>query len=183
MPATRSKEVGTGAEVGTVEHSTGEQLNWKQVRVMTEYKGSIPERLRRSQKRMERGSPLCKQIVQQFMNNVSQHAIARNLGISSSTVHNIIKRFRESGEISASKRQGRKPTLNACDLRSLRRHCIKNRHHSVTDIITWAQEHFRKPLSVNTVRHSIYKCKLKLCRAKRKPYINNTQKRRQLLWA
>uniref|UniRef100_A0AAR2LBU6 RING-type E3 ubiquitin transferase BRCA1 n=1 Tax=Pygocentrus nattereri TaxID=42514 RepID=A0AAR2LBU6_PYGNA len=30
-------------------------------------------------------------------------------------------------------------------------HFIKNRHHSVTDIPTWAQEHFRKPSSVNTV--------------------------------
>uniref|UniRef100_A0AAR2K5X1 Transposase Tc1-like domain-containing protein n=1 Tax=Pygocentrus nattereri TaxID=42514 RepID=A0AAR2K5X1_PYGNA len=66
---------------------------------------------------------------------------------SSSTVHNIIKRFRESGEISSSKRQGRKPTLNARELRSLRRHCIKNQHHSVTDITTWVQEHFRKPLA------------------------------------
>uniref|UniRef100_A0AAR2KFA0 Tc1-like transposase DDE domain-containing protein n=1 Tax=Pygocentrus nattereri TaxID=42514 RepID=A0AAR2KFA0_PYGNA len=88
---------------------------------------------------------------------------ARNLGISSSTVHNIIKRFRESGEISARKRQGRKPTLNACDIPSLRRHCTKIPHHSVKDITTWAQEHFRKPLSVNTVRRSTYKCKLKLC--------------------
>uniref|UniRef100_A0AAR2L1I4 Transposase Tc1-like domain-containing protein n=1 Tax=Pygocentrus nattereri TaxID=42514 RepID=A0AAR2L1I4_PYGNA len=123
------------------------------------------------------------QIVQQFKNSVSQCVITRNFGISSSTVHNIIKRLRESAEISTSNWQGRKPTLNARDLRSLRRHCIKNRHHSVTDITTWAQEHFRKPLSVNTVHRSIYKCKLKLCHAKRKPYINNTQKRRQLLWA
>ncbi|XP_061529581.1 cytochrome b5 reductase 4 isoform X6 [Phycodurus eques] len=43
-------------------------------------------------------------------------------------------RFRESGEITACKRQGRKPTLNARDLRSLRRHCIKNRHQCVKDI-------------------------------------------------
>ncbi len=154
---------------------------------MIGYKRSIPKRLSCSQARMGRGSPLCEQlreqIVQQFKNNVSQRAIARNLGISSSTVHNIIKRFRESGEIAARKHQGRKPTLNARDLRSLRRHCIKNRHHSVKDITTWAQEHFRKPLSVNTVRRYIYKCKLKLYHAKQKPYINNTQKRRRLLWA
>ena len=69
---------------------------------------------------MARGSPLCGQlrekIVEQFKNNVPQRTIARNLGISSSTVHNIIKRFRESGEITACKRQGRKPTLNARDL-------------------------------------------------------------------
>ncbi|KAI3374532.1 hypothetical protein L3Q82_021102, partial [Scortum barcoo] len=45
-------------------------------------------------------------------------------------------------------------------------------------------EHFTKPLSVNTVRRYISKCKLKLYHAKRKPYINNTQKRRHWrLWA
>ena len=143
--------------------------------------------LSHSQARMGRGSPLCEQlreqIVEQFKNNVSQSTIARNLGISTSTVHNIVKRFRESGEITARKRHGRKPTLNACDLRSLRRHCIKNRHQSVKDITAWAQEHFRKPLSVNTVRRYICKCRLKIYYAKRKPFINNIQKRRRLLWA
>ena len=147
----------------------------------------INELLSHSQAKMARGSPLCGQlrekIVKQFKNNVPQRTIARNLGISSSTVHNIIKRFRESGEITAWKRQGRKPTLNARDLRSLRRHCIKNRHQCVKDITTWAQEHFRKPLSVNTVRRYIRKCNLKLYYAKQKPFINNTQKRRRLLWA
>ena len=147
----------------------------------------INELLSHSQAKMARGSPLCGQlrekIVEQFKNNVPQRTIARNLGISSSTVHNIIKRFRESGEITACKRQGRKPTLNARDLRFLRRHCIKNRHQCVKDITTWAQEHFRKPLSVNTVRRYIRKCNLKLYYAKQKPFINNTQKRRRLLWA
>lgn len=98
-------------------------------------------------------------------------------------VHNIIKRFRESGEISARKRQGRKPTLNAHDLWSLGRPCIKTWHQCEKDITTWAQEHFRKPLSVNTVRRNICKCKLKLYYAKWKPYVNNTQKHRRLLWA
>jgi len=41
-----------------------------------------------------RGSPLCErlceQIVQKIKNNVPQHKIAKNLGISASTVHNII---------------------------------------------------------------------------------------------
>ena len=147
----------------------------------------INELLSHSQAKMARGSPLCGQlrekIVEQFKNNVPQRTIARNLGISSSTVHNIIKRFRESGEITACKRQGRKPTLNARDLRSLWRHCIKNLHQCVKDITTWAQEHFRKPLSVNTVRRYIRKCNLKLYYAKQKPFINNTQKRRRLLWA
>ncbi|XP_061640944.1 sphingomyelin phosphodiesterase 2 isoform X2 [Phyllopteryx taeniolatus] len=76
-----------------------------------------------------------------------------NLGISSSMVHNIIKRFRESQEITACKRQGRKPTLNARDLRSHRRHCIKSRHQRV-----WSEKDYlflRKKLASSHV-HSHY---------------------------
>ncbi len=43
------------------------------------------------------GSPICervrKKIVEYFKNNVPQSQIAKSLQISSSTVHNIIKRF------------------------------------------------------------------------------------------
>ncbi len=99
-------------------------------------------------------------------------------------MHNIIKRFKESGGISVRKGQGRKPKLNNRDLRSLRRrHCIKNRHSSISDITTWAQDYFGKPLSSTTIRRYIHKWQLKLYCAKRKPYVNSVQKRRRLLWA
>ena len=38
-------------------------------------------------------------IVSQFKDSVSQHNIENNLSLSPSTVHNIVKRCRESGEI------------------------------------------------------------------------------------
>ncbi len=57
-----------------------------------------------SEVKMGRGSPICervrKKIVEYFKNSVPQHQIAEPLPISSSTVHNIIKRFRKTGEIS-----------------------------------------------------------------------------------
>lgn len=65
-----------------LEHSTGEQVNWKQLSVMIGYKRSIPERLGRSQARTGRGSP-------QFKNNVSQQALARNF------ITSITKQVRE----------------------------------------------------------------------------------------
>ncbi len=115
---------------------------------------------------MGRGSPVCQQIrekiIEMFKNNVPQRKIGRYLDISPSTVHNIIKRFKESGGISVCKGQGRKPKLNNRDLRSLRRHCIKNRHSSISDITTWAQDYFGKPLSSTTIRSYIHKCQLKL---------------------
>ncbi len=50
--------------------------------------------------KMCRDSPICEtvhtKIMEYFKNNVIQRQIAKALQISSSTVHNIIKRFRES---------------------------------------------------------------------------------------
>ncbi len=114
---------------------------------------------------------------------VSQRKIAKRLKLSSSTVHNIIQRVRESGTISVRKGQGRKTILDARDLRALRRHCITYRNATVMEITTWAQEYFQKTLSVNTIHRAIRRCRLKLYRSKKKPYLNMIQKRRRFLWA
>ncbi len=101
--------------------------------------------------------------------------------ISSSIVQNIIKRFRETGEISVHKGQGRRSLLDARGLRALRWHCITHRHDCVINITKWAQEYFQKPLSgilpVKTIHRAICRCQLKLYHAKRKPYVNMIQKR------
>ncbi|KAK3537294.1 hypothetical protein QTP70_006974 [Hemibagrus guttatus] len=137
--------------------------------------------------KMGRGSPippmLRRKIVEQYQKGVSQRKIAKSLKLSSSTVHNIIQRFRESGTISVRKGQGRKTILDARDLRALRRHCITYRNATVMEITTWAQEYFQKTLSVNTIHRAIRRCRLKLYRSKKKPYLNMIQKRRRFLWA
>ncbi len=51
------------------------------------------------------------------------------------------------------------------------------------EITTWAQEYFQKTLSVNTIHRAIRRCRLKLYRSKKKPYLNMIQKRRRFLWA
>ncbi len=66
---------------------------------------------------------------------------------------------------------------------ALRRHCITHRHDYLIDITKWAQEYIQKSLSVNTIRHAICRCQLKLYHAKSKPYVNMVQKHRRVLWA
>src|SRR4029434_9911526 len=105
---------------------------------------------------------MCEQIIEMFKNNVSQRKIGRDLDILPSTMHDIIQRFKESGGISVRKGQGRTPKLNNRDLRSLRRHCIKNRHSSISDITTWAQDYVGKPLSSTTIRSYIHNCQFTL---------------------
>ncbi len=95
----------------------------------------------------------------------------------------IIKRFRETGEISVRKGQGRRPLLDACGLRALRPHCITHRHDFVIDITKWVQEYFQKPLSVNIICRAICRCQLNFYHAKREPNVNMVQKRCHVLWA
>ncbi len=135
---------------------------------MISYKSDVLEKQSLSEVKMSRGYLICervrKTIVENFKNNVLQRQITKALLISSSTAHNIIKRFRETGEISV--RKG--PLLDARGLRALRRHCITHRHDSVIDITKWAQEYFQKQLSVNTIRRAICRCQLKHYHAERK---------------
>ncbi len=51
------------------------------------------------------------------------------------------------------------------------------------EITTWAQEYFQKTLSVNTIHRAIRRCRLKLYRSKKKPYLNMIQKSRRFFWA
>uniref|UniRef100_A0A9J8BDR5 Transposase n=1 Tax=Cyprinus carpio carpio TaxID=630221 RepID=A0A9J8BDR5_CYPCA len=154
---------------------------------MIGYKKSLSEWQCLSEVKMGRGSSippmLRRKIVEQYQKGVSQRKIAKSLKLSSSTAHNIIQRFRESGTISVCKGQGQKSILDARDLRALRRHCITSRNATVMEITTWAQEYFQKTLSVNTIHRAIRRCRLKLYRSKKKPYLNMIQKRRRFLWA
>ncbi len=90
---------------------------------MISYKRYVLERQSLSEVKMSRGSPICdrvrKKIVEYFKNNVPQCQIPKALLISSSTAYNINKRFRETGEISVCKGQGRRPLLDARGLRAL----------------------------------------------------------------
>uniref|UniRef100_A0A8C2BFY4 Tc1-like transposase DDE domain-containing protein n=1 Tax=Cyprinus carpio TaxID=7962 RepID=A0A8C2BFY4_CYPCA len=183
MRATHSKKVGTGSnkrpEKLNVHIRNSWRTNLQLIRStgnMIGYKKSLSEWQCLSEVKMGRGSPippmLRRKIVEQYQKGVSQRKIAKSLKLSSSTVHNIIQRFRESGTISVRKGQGRKTILDARDLRGLRRHSITYRNATVMEITTWAQEYFQKTLSVNTIHRAIRRCRLKLYRSKKKPYLN-----------
>lgn len=61
-----------------------------------------------------------------FKNNVPQKS-QKTFGYFTFNSHNIITRFKESGQILVRKGQGGKPKLKYHDLDPVRQHCIKNR--------------------------------------------------------
>ncbi len=193
MRATHSKKVGTGSNKRLEKLNVHIRNSWRNnlqlirsIGNMIGYKKSLSEWQCLSEVKMGRGSPippmLRRKIVEQYQKAVSQRKIANSLKLSSSTVHNIIQRFRESGTISVRKGQGWKTILDARDLWALRRHCITYRNATVMKITTWAQEYFQKTLSVNTIHRAIRRCRLKLYRSKNKPYLNMIQNAGVFSW-
>ncbi len=82
---------------------------------------------------MSRGSTICERvIVEYFKNNIPQHQIAKAWQISSSTVHNIIKSFRETGEISVLCALLDEPYVNI----------VQKRHR-----VLWAKAHLKWTVS------------------------------------
>src|SRR4029434_9037021 len=140
------------------------------------YKSCIQEMPSPLGAKMGQGSPVCQQMCEQIIEMFKKKCFSKrdSKGIGYFTLHGSlhIKRFKECGGISVRKGQGCKPKQNNRDLRSLRRHCIKNRHSPLSDITTWAQDYFGKPMSSTTIRSYIHKWQLKLYCAKRKPYVN-----------
>ena len=136
---------------------------------------------------MGHGSSLCakylERIVKQLKNHISQCKITKNVCLSSSSIHNIVTKFRESREISVCVGQGRRPLLNLRDLRALRWHCMRNHHATLLNTATCAQEVFRKPFLLNTVWPCIKKWHLNLCYTRRKLYISSMWRCRRVLWA
>ncbi len=152
MRATHSKKVGTGSNKRPEKLNVHIRNSWRpnlqlirSIGNMIGYKKSLSEWQCLSEVKMGRGSPtppmLRRKIVEQYQKGVSQRKIAKSLKLSSSTVHNIIQRFRESGTISVCKGQGRKTILDARDLRALRWHCITYSSGSQTFLVI---PHFRQ---------------------------------------
>uniref|UniRef100_A0A8C1G2M4 Transposase n=1 Tax=Cyprinus carpio TaxID=7962 RepID=A0A8C1G2M4_CYPCA len=188
MRATLSKKVGTGSNKRLEKLNVHIRNSWRTslqlirsiepLRVAVSLRSQDGQRITNSPNAAAKNSGAISESLR-----VSQRKIAKSLKLSSSTVHNIIQRLRESGTISVCKGQGRKTILDARDLRALRWHCITYRNATVMEITTWAQEYFQKTLSVNTIHRAIRRCRLKLYRSKKKPYLNMIQKRRRFLWA
>ncbi len=99
---------------------------------MISFKRDVLERQSLSEVMMSRGSPICERVHKKTVEYCGKRQFAKTLQISSSTVCNIIKRFREIGEISVRKGQGRRSLLDARGLWVLR-HCITYRLFSIID--------------------------------------------------
>ncbi len=109
---------------------------------------------------MGRGSPVCQQIrekiIEMFKNNVPQRKIERDLDISPSTVHNIIKRFKDTKMVRVLDWPACSPDLSPIEnvWRILKHKMRQQRPHTVAHLKTCLQEEWDR-ITPETLHHLV----------------------------
>ncbi|GBM39267.1 hypothetical protein AVEN_140318-1 [Araneus ventricosus] len=113
---------------------------------------------------------------------ILQLQIGRTFRLIQSIVCSIIKRFTRTGNSHPGKARGRKLTLTDREVRLFRRHIRKNRHVGVADLVTWTRQSFGKTISEASTRRYIKRCGYAFYKARRKPFLTSSSKRRRVAW-
>ena len=109
----------------------------------------------------------------------SQVEIARKMECSRKGVQTTIKRYKETKSFKNRKGQGRKKSTTAREDRSLKRAFLADRRTSFSELAAELREGANKNISARTVRRRLLEVRLKGCKARKKPYLSQANKKKK----
>ena len=121
-------------------------------------------------------------IIGAYLNNVKQNVIASQLNISTSTVNNTIKRYKQTNSAIPKKRPGRPKTLTDRDRRVLQRIVREDRFASLPVLTGKLNSSLQTTLHTNTVRRYLHEDGIRSYAAKKKPHLTKKQRQSRLRW-
>lgn len=113
----------------------------------------------------------------------SQVAISKLVKCSRCAVQSAIKRFKETGSHANKPRTGRKRVTTARQDRQLIRESVKDRKKTSSQLAAALSEEAGKPISARTARRRLVAAGLKGCKARKKPWLTQNNKKNRLDWA
>lgn len=123
------------------------------------------------------------QIVLLASQGMSQQKISKTLKHSRAAVQYALRLYRETGEYISKPRPGRKRKSSAREDRILARESLKNRQKTSSELAASLQERQNVTLSARTVRRRLTEAGLRGCKARKKPWLSEENKKRRLEWA
>ena len=123
------------------------------------------------------------QIVALSGEGYSQVEIARKMECSRKGVQTTIKRYKETKSFKNRKGQGCKMSTTAREDRSLKRASLADRRKSSSELAAEFREDANKHISARTVRRRLLEVGLKGCKARKKPYLSQANKKKRLEFA
>lgn len=109
--------------------------------------------------------------------------IGRMVGRSHSTVHNIIKRYKEFQSVENRSKKSKSTIFSESDKRFLVRKIKENPFLSRLKLAQIAEKYLGKRASLSTIRNVLRKENFKGRRCRRKPFINKVNKKKRLEFA
>lgn len=114
---------------------------------------------------------------------MSQVKIAREVKCSRCAVQYAINRFKETGTHENRPRTGRRKVTTEREDRLLIRQSLQNRKKTALELAAALSEAKGSSVSVYTVRRRLLKAGLKECKARKKPWLSEHNKKNRLEWA
>lgn len=114
---------------------------------------------------------------------MSQVNIAREVKCSRCAVQYALKRFEETGSYQNRPRTGRKKITTVREDRLLIRQSLQDRKKTALDLAASLSEAKGQLVGVHTVRRRLRQAGLKGCKARKKPWLSERNKKHRLEWA
>ena len=134
-------------------------------------------------KKRELTAPERAQILLLHKQGLSQVKIAKELKCSRCAVQTTIRRFRETKSIESKKRSGRKHATTPRQDRIIIRNALKNRRKTSSNLSAEFNDAYSINVSARTVRRRLLDNGLKGCKARKKPFISEVNRKKRLHWA
>jgi transposase len=121
-------------------------------------------------------------IIGAYLTGIKQRNISIQLNIPTSTVSDIIKRYKETGSTEPKQRSGRPKILNERDTRALKRIIRTDRFSPLGDVTNKFNTSLDTTLHYNTVRSYLHNEGLGSYTAKKKPHLTKKHRTDRLKW-
>lgn len=113
----------------------------------------------------------------------SQEEISKTVKCSRRSVHYAIQRFYDTGSHQNKPRTGRKHITIGRQDRQLQRESLRNRKKTSSELAAEFSEQMKKTISARTTRRRLQEAGLKGCKARKKPWLSESNKKARYKWA
>lgn len=122
-------------------------------------------------------------IVGCHLGEMSVREISKQLNIPKSTIGNVLKKWKSTGDTAPKKRPGRPKILTDRNRRGLRRLVSSSRRRSLENICLEMRATIGRPVSASTTRRELHDMDFHGRAAAHKPFISRTNSHLRLAWA
>ncbi|CAG7722455.1 unnamed protein product [Allacma fusca] len=109
--------------------------------------------------------------------------ISQCVKVPKSTVFDVIRKYKFTGQLRNLPGKGRKPKVSTRDVRKIQRKLVINPFKPATEIQAEIQNELRVMVTPQTIRNCIHKGGNSCRTARRKPYVSEKNKKRRLAFA